>query len=266
MFNVFPCLNTRPVSFTEFSIYFRAFFPHLPPLHWLVMSVVSAAVIVMLIRRKCSSRGGCSLYNAAALGVTVFICLVLLDILLIHRFNAARPRQQCFNLLEEYRHIVSGDEEYAFTMLFNFLLFIPLGFSLSEYLSSRRIRPWKTLKYAVLFAFIFSLCCECLQYVFKVGISELTDVILNTLGALVGVVVSLLGRDVIRKLRTRKSITTKSYSPTKFVWTATTCNTIASGRTSRSSSRQCEERGCGMVGRKNEESDRLLLWIIINLL
>ena len=130
------------------------------------MSVVSAAVIVfLLIRRKSPSRGGSNPYNAVALGVTVFICLVLLDILLIHRFNAGRPQQQCFNLLEEYRHIVSGDEEYAYTMLFNFLLFIPLGFSLSEYFSSRPIRPgaWQTLKSVALFAFAFSLCCECLQ-------------------------------------------------------------------------------------------------------
>ncbi|MBQ6254916.1 MAG: hypothetical protein IJK05_09770 [Bacteroidales bacterium] len=134
-----PFPSQVPVSFSEFSIYFRAFFPDLPPLHWLIMSVVSAAVIVfMLIRRKGSSRGGSNTYNAVALGVTVFICLVLLDILLIHRFNADRPQQQCFNLLEEYRHIISGDEEYAYTMLFNVLLFIPLGLTLSEYLSSRR--------------------------------------------------------------------------------------------------------------------------------
>ena len=87
-------------------------------------------------------------------------------------------------------------------MLFNFVLFMPFGFSFSEYLSSRRVSPGKTLKYAVLFAFGFSLCCECLQYVFKVGISELTDVILNTFGALAGVAVSLLVRGVIKKCRT----------------------------------------------------------------
>lgn len=197
------------MSFTEFSIYFRAFFPHLPPLHWLMMSVAAAVVIVfMLVRRKGSSRGGSNPYNAVALGGMIFICLALLDILLIHRFNADRPQQQCFNLLEEYRHIISGDEEYAYTMLFNFILFIPLGFSLSEYFSSRPLRPGarQTLKLAALFAFVFSLCCESLQYVLRVGISELTDVLLNTLGALAGVAVSLLVRGVVRRILSIKTL------------------------------------------------------------
>ena len=181
----------------------------MPPLHWLIMSVVSAAVIVfLLIRRGGPSRGGSNPYNAVAFGVTVFICLALLDILVIRRLIPGRPPQQGFDLLQEFRRVFSGNEEYGYSMLFNVLLFIPLGFSLSEYLSSRPIRPgaWQTLKSVALFAFAFSLCCECLQYVLRVGISELTDILLNTLGALAGASLSLLVRGVVMKLLSAKTL------------------------------------------------------------
>ena len=61
----------------------------------------------------------------------------------------------------------------------NIFLFIPLGFYLSLY------RGRKPLSNLILACFL-SISFECLQYIFGIGASDITDIILNTFGTLVG--------------------------------------------------------------------------------
>lgn len=65
-------------------------------------------------------------------------------------------------------------------VLGNIALFIPLGVLVPAL--SRRPRFWETLLCGVL----LSLCFEALQYAFSWGASDIDDLILNTLGTLVG--------------------------------------------------------------------------------
>ena len=45
---------------------------------------------------------------------------------------------------------------------------------------------WRCVGRVALVTFGLSLCIECIQLVFRVGVFELTDLLLNTVGALIG--------------------------------------------------------------------------------
>jgi D-alanyl-D-alanine carboxypeptidase (penicillin-binding protein 5/6) len=65
-------------------------------------------------------------------------------------------------------------------MVYNVLFFVPFGLLLGVNL--KRATFWRKLGYV----FFFSLIAEVIQYVFAIGISDITDVITNTAGGLLG--------------------------------------------------------------------------------
>jgi len=65
-------------------------------------------------------------------------------------------------------------------MIANIIVFIPLGLLLSVNL--KRTNFWRKLAYVVL----FSVAVEALQFVLAIGITDITDVIMNTLGGFIG--------------------------------------------------------------------------------
>ena len=79
----------------------------------------------------------------------------------------------------------------------NVLFFIPLGILLWFALKDRRW--WK----ALLFSIVLSLCVEIAQLVLKRGLCEFDDVADNALGALIGVVITLLARRIAELLSKR---------------------------------------------------------------
>jgi glycopeptide antibiotics resistance protein len=83
-------------------------------------------------------------------------------------------------------------------ILFNILLFVPFGFFLS----------WNKSRRIIVTGLLFSLLIEVLQYVFPIGRSaDIDDVILNTLGTFLGVVlwkVSTKYKDQWRGLHNEK--------------------------------------------------------------
>ena len=60
-------------------------------------------------------------------------------------------------------------------VMFNFIIFAPLGFLLRK-LDVRILR-------VIIVGFLFSLMFEVTQYIMCIGISDITDLITNTLGA-----------------------------------------------------------------------------------
>ena len=87
-------------------------------------------------------------------------------------------------------------------MLANFAAFIPFGFFLSEFLASaKRFSAGRRLRLATLAGFGLSLCIECLQLLLRVGFFELTDLVMNTLGAFVGALISAGLRKVVGERR-----------------------------------------------------------------
>lgn len=92
--------------------------------------------------------------------------------------------------------IVNGKIVVA-EMLFNLVSFIPLGVCLPLVKS-----PWPRWKIAGA-GFLLSLVYECLQYILAIGATDITDLILNTLGVCVGLLLYQLFKKVL-KSQTRK--------------------------------------------------------------
>ena len=85
--------------------------------------------------------------------------------------------------------------------LSNIAVFAPFGFFLGEWLaSSNRTGSWRRFGLVTLAAFGLSLCIECLQLVLKVGFFEVTDLVMNTLGAFVGAGEAFMIRRFLRSL------------------------------------------------------------------
>ena len=83
-------------------------------------------------------------------------------------------------------------------MLANVAVFVPFGFFLSEFLSTtRRYSAWCQIGPVALAAFVLSLCIESLQLIFRLGVFEITDLLLNTLGGVVGALMSAGVRKVV---------------------------------------------------------------------
>lgn len=65
-------------------------------------------------------------------------------------------------------------------MFANFIVFTPFGLLLS--INFKQLNTWRKLTYI----FIFSVGVEITQFVFAIGATDITDVIMNTLGGLAG--------------------------------------------------------------------------------
>lgn len=114
-------------------------------------------------------------YIAIVLRITVFRPSFSFD-------NLMGNGQINLSLFKEYIPIVQAGGWFTFIYLFigNIVWFVPFGMYL-EY-GKRVNKFWKIL----LFGFAFSFLVETLQYVFGTGISEIDDLILNTVGVSLG--------------------------------------------------------------------------------
>ena len=95
-----------------------------------------------------------------------------------------------------------GKKEYLYQVIANVLLFVPIGFLLM-WMGKGIRRVWAKALYIV-FAFIagvaFSVFVEASQYYLRRGLCEADDVIHNTIGVVVGMIVYTVVRKVGSKL------------------------------------------------------------------
>lgn len=174
-----------------FSNYAHSAFPDLPGWHWGVMGIVALAVAVGSAMRKRAS-----MYGSVAQGLAVFYGLFLLDALVLMRLGRPTTFDPALNLAAEYRRLTNGNQQFWVYLVFNIAAFVPFGFLTSEAFSAQgKSRNWGV---AVLIAFGLSLFAESLQWILRVGFFEVTDMVLNTLGAAVGAAVALGIRALVR--------------------------------------------------------------------
>lgn len=177
--------NTMDIA--SFRIYLRHAFRHLPWEFWLVIAVV--AIAIALVSRKLK---GYSAYASIALGLAVFFGIYMLGAMVLKRIGVQIEQHPEPNLIAEYYRLFHGSAEHRAFMLFNVLVFMPFGFTLSEFLSvAKRFGPKRVLGFVALSAFLLSLSIECFQWILRVGLFEFTDMVLNTLGAIAGSALSL---------------------------------------------------------------------------
>lgn len=187
---------------TDFLTYFRHAFRHLSWEYWLLLGVLALAVAAVVWRRK-----GYSIYASVVLGLAVFMGSYMLGAMVLKRIGVQIEQHPGLDIAAEYHRIVHGDAEHRAFMLFNVLVFIPFGVALSEFLSAaKRLEPKRIVGLVALTALLLSLCIESLQWTLRVGLFELTDMVLNTLGAAIGAAVALGARAVVRASTRKKSL------------------------------------------------------------
>lgn len=99
----------------------------------------------------------------------------------------------------EYRNVI-GSEGFIVNIFGNVLAFAPFGFVLPVISPVNR----KLLNITLL-SLEFSLTIELLQLIFRVGIFDVDDLLMNTLGGFIGGLCFLLSIRILRSLRKSKS-------------------------------------------------------------
>ena len=115
-------------------------------------------------------------------GIILFIIVISISFFTIA--NRTIHVEYSINIIPFMSYITSGGSGKE-TLWLNAFLFLPLGLSLPFLLPDKlKDKPRTT----ILIACTFSLAIEMIQFIFKLGLCETTDVIMNTLGAALGTI------------------------------------------------------------------------------
>lgn len=85
-------------------------------------------------------------------------------------------------LFWSYRAILDGEVDLILQILWNLVLFLPVGLLLMFMLTCKR--KWLI---AIVFSILLLTSIEVIQLLFHLGLFELDDIVHNTLGAIIGV-------------------------------------------------------------------------------
>lgn len=90
----------------------------------------------------------------------------------------------------------------VFDMTANICVFIPFGVYTAALLKD------VSIKSKVLTAFLLSLFYETVQFIFSIGVSDITDLMMNTLGAFIGIIIfKLISSKLVNEYKSRRFIT-----------------------------------------------------------
>lgn len=137
--------------------------------------------------------------------ILLFLYIFTLTFLILFKLSLDIPSlvtTRSINLIPFYY-----DKETTFHLkeiIENILIFIPLGLLLKmKDLSSQKI---------FLLGFLLSFTYEFLQYIFSIGVSDITDIITNTIGAILGsLVYSILSHFIHNKSKLNNFILNSGY-------------------------------------------------------
>ncbi|WP_455484820.1 VanZ family protein [Eubacterium sp.] len=134
--------------------------------------------------------------NNFIVGIAFVLCIViaLYPSVLIRAGGETREL-----VLEPFRSLKlyfdTGYEEWIRVIVMNIAMFYPLGCVYACFNKNKKTKPWMFF----VFAFLFSFFIETVQYAFSLGVSETDDVINNTLGALLGYLITYLFYKLLNK-------------------------------------------------------------------
>ena len=90
-------------------------------------------------------------------------------------------------ILDLAKTFLSDKRAFVYLFFGNIIWFVPFGFLL------KKLTKITTAK-IIFFGFLLSLFIETMQFIFGVGVSEIDDLLLNTLGAATGAAAGMLNR------------------------------------------------------------------------
>ena len=198
----------------------REILAYIPWPHWVAIGVLTLAVVLLAMRRGTARRSSgprrnsaplsresqaasprSSIYGAVALGIAVFAGLLFIETTVVIRWCGIVTNGWGVHLNLDFKRLLFLHSQ-GYESLFNIVAFVPFGFFLAEFLSAKRrdgtrqAVGWRSFAIATLTTLALSLIIECLQLALHVGFFELTDLMMNTLGGLLGACLSLLLRAV----------------------------------------------------------------------
>ncbi len=117
------------------------------------------------------------------LKVLLFTYLFLLTWLILFKlgFSVRVFEKRLFNFIPFYN---SGKFGFSFEAFANIVAFLPFGI----YISMLKVNKWLSVLYGFLLSFFF----EMVQLIFAIGVADVTDLITNTSGAVVGILIYML--------------------------------------------------------------------------
>ncbi len=140
-------------------------------------------------------------------------CFIVLSATLFMRYPKAKNDQVYPLFYSYYESLILGDMGSWRNILYNYAMFMPLGFLLPLGWKKMQSSRW------ILFTgFLCSLLIECTQLLTRRGMFEADDLLGNTLGALLGFGLFLLLRKLIKSVQKKSSPVGKtSRSKTKII-------------------------------------------------
>ena len=157
----------------------------------------------IVLRRRCAQGQPIERRREIWLWILVIYTILLLQITVfrfgLHWVPLEVPRTTNLQPLVTLRLLTPWAQFY--NVVGNIVWFVPLGLALPQVFP--RCRFGRT----VLLGLMLSLTIEGMQYLFYTGISDVDDVIFNTLGAAIGWLIYLLGRliaKICRKVNAKK--------------------------------------------------------------
>jgi len=104
------------------------------------------------------------------------------------------PLKSNYDFIIEAGHSIRHWLFFLLNLLGNIILFMPFG-AFGDALSGTPANKFRVITAA----FVFSLCIELLQLVFRIGVFDADDILLNTLGAYLGLCIYrfLVKKDVV---------------------------------------------------------------------
>ncbi len=113
-------------------------------------------------------------------GISIIYIIIVLGAVFLNRSNLYGYAN--LHLFSSYKEAYNNMQISLFrNIILNILLFIPLGFLLPFY-SDKLKKGYKI----ILIGFIFTLIIEIIQYITKIGIFEIDDILNNIIGTLIG--------------------------------------------------------------------------------
>lgn len=149
---------------------------YIQPLHRIIIFMAFMVILWGIFGKKGKNKQWWCIINAV-----VFVCAVLL-ILYMTIYSRSEAAKEAI-LIPFYSFILAREQPELYrSMLMNIFLFVPIGLSLPFVLSKKK----HSIIMTMITAFLFSASIEAIQYYFALGLCEVDDVIMNTLGAMIG--------------------------------------------------------------------------------
>jgi glycopeptide antibiotics resistance protein len=122
-----------------------------------------------------------------------YFSILFYIVFLARRRRLGIPEDERLNLVPLKKSILLFSQHLAFTyrnlyffypdLIGNVLLFVPFPVCMAFFLNT------DNYKKLLLFAFLTSLFIECTQYILRIGVADIDDILLNTAGSFIGITI-----------------------------------------------------------------------------